>query len=101
MGGAALRGVGMSDFSPEQIRLLTHGRVVSTVQMKETLGFLPRRTTAETLADFALHRGRGCCRPSRSRRRSTDAARLGDGVAAAVAARTVRARQRGTARSAG
>ncbi|WP_236243285.1 NAD-dependent epimerase/dehydratase family protein, partial [Streptomyces sp. CC228A] len=55
--GAALRGVGMSDFSPEQIRLLTHGRVVSTVQMKETLGFLPRRTTAETLADFALHRG--------------------------------------------
>ncbi len=40
--GAALRTVGVTDFSREQIRLLTHGRVVSTVQMRETLGFPPR-----------------------------------------------------------
>ncbi|MEK8143792.1 NAD-dependent epimerase/dehydratase family protein [Streptomyces sp. M10(2022)] len=60
--GSALRTIGMTDFSPEQIRLLTHGRVVSTVQMRETLGFCPEFTTAETFAEFALSRRPGCCR---------------------------------------
>jgi hypothetical protein len=50
--GSLVRTLGMTDFSPEQIRLLTHGRVVSTDQMRETLGFTPRYTTAETFADF-------------------------------------------------
>ncbi|WP_244258171.1 NAD-dependent epimerase/dehydratase family protein [Streptomyces sp. Tu 2975] len=61
--GSALRTVGFTDFAPEQIRLLTHGRVVSTVQMRETLGFLPKYTTAETFADFARSRGPGLLPP--------------------------------------
>ncbi|MEU9865377.1 NAD-dependent epimerase/dehydratase family protein [Streptomyces sp. NPDC047971] len=63
--GSALRTVGVTDFAPEQIRLLTHGRVVSTVQMRETLGFAPRYTTAETFADFARSRGPGLLPPEK------------------------------------
>ncbi len=62
--GSALRTAGMTDFSPEQIRLLTHGRVVSTVQMRETLGFRPRFTTAETFAAYAHSRGPGLLPPA-------------------------------------
>lgn len=61
--GTLVRTLGMSDFSPEQIRLLTHGRVVSTDQMRETLGFQPKYTTAETFADFASSRGPGLLPP--------------------------------------
>ncbi|MBC9718703.1 NAD-dependent epimerase/dehydratase family protein [Streptomyces sp. TRM66268-LWL] len=61
--GSALRTVGLTDFSPEQVRLLTHGRVVSTVQMRETLGFRPKYTTAEAFADFASSRGPGLLPP--------------------------------------
>ncbi|MDX3851075.1 NAD-dependent epimerase/dehydratase family protein [Streptomyces sp. AK02-01A] len=61
--GSALRTIGMTDFSPEQIRLLTHGRVVSTDQMRETLGFVPTYTTAEAFADFARGRGAGLLPP--------------------------------------
>ncbi|OIK00144.1 NAD-dependent epimerase/dehydratase family protein [Streptomyces colonosanans] len=61
--GSAMRTVGMTDFSPEQIRLLTHGRVVSTVQMRETLGYEPKFTTAETFAAFARSRGPGLLPP--------------------------------------
>lgn len=62
-GRSALQAVGATDFSPEQVRLLTHGRVVRTVQMRETLGFEPRYTTAETLAAFAHSRGPGLLPP--------------------------------------
>ncbi|MFF7872620.1 NAD-dependent epimerase/dehydratase family protein [Streptomyces californicus] len=61
--GSALRTIGMTDFSPEQIRLLTHGRVVSTVQMRETLGFRPGFTTAETFAEYARSHGPGLLPP--------------------------------------
>ncbi|MYS11973.1 NAD-dependent epimerase/dehydratase family protein [Streptomyces sp. SID6041] len=61
--GTALRTIGITDFAPEQIRLLTHGRVVSTVQTREVLGFSPRYTTAEALADFARGRGPGLLPP--------------------------------------
>ncbi|MGW3494341.1 NAD-dependent epimerase/dehydratase family protein [Streptomyces sp. NPDC001020] len=61
--GSAVRRVGMTDFSPEQIRLLTHGRVVSTDQMRETLGYEPKYTTAETFGDFARSRGAGLLPP--------------------------------------
>jgi UDP-glucose 4-epimerase len=61
--GGALRTLGVTDFSPEQIRLLTHGRVVSTVQLQETLGYRPRYTTAETFADFVRSRGPGLLPP--------------------------------------
>ncbi|MGY4971304.1 NAD-dependent epimerase/dehydratase family protein [Streptomyces nigrescens] len=61
--GTALRSIGITDFSPEQIRLLTHGRVVETTQMRETLGFHPKYTTAETFAEFACSRGPGLLPP--------------------------------------
>ncbi|MFJ6654751.1 NAD-dependent epimerase/dehydratase family protein [Streptomyces sp. NPDC091377] len=61
--GTLVRTLGMSDFSPEQIRLLTHGRVVATGQMRETLGFQPKYTTAETFADFVRSRGPGLLPP--------------------------------------
>ncbi|CAL9462460.1 putative protein [Streptomyces sp. enrichment culture] len=61
--GSLVRTLGMSDFSPEQIRLLTHGRVVATDQMRDTLGFSPKYTTAETFADFVRSRGPGLLPP--------------------------------------
>lgn len=61
--GSLVRTLGMTDFSPEQIRLLTHGRVVATDRMRETLGFRPRHTTAETFADFARSLGPGLLPP--------------------------------------
>ncbi|MFD7306352.1 NAD-dependent epimerase/dehydratase family protein [Streptomyces pharetrae] len=61
--GSLVRTLGMTDFSPEQIRLLTHGRVVDTTQMRETLGFRPKYTTAETFADFVRGRGPGLLPP--------------------------------------
>ncbi|GGX64961.1 NAD-dependent epimerase/dehydratase family protein [Streptomyces anandii] len=61
--GSLVRTLGMTDFSPEQIRLLTHGRVVATDQMRETLGFVPKYTTAQTFADFVRSRGPGLLPP--------------------------------------
>ncbi|WP_416973536.1 NAD-dependent epimerase/dehydratase family protein [Streptomyces sp. 4F14] len=61
--GSLVRTLGMTDFSPEQIRLLTHGRVVSTALMRETLGFVPAYTTAGTFADFARSQGPGLLPP--------------------------------------
>ena len=49
----------MADFSPEQIRLLTHGRVVDGTQLRETFGYTPRRSTAAAFADFAAGRTAG------------------------------------------
>lgn len=61
--GSLVRTLGMTDFSPEQIRLLTHGRVVATNQMRETLGYQPKFTTAETFTEFARVRGPGLLPP--------------------------------------
>ncbi|MER7414737.1 NAD-dependent dehydratase [Streptomyces sp. NHF165] len=58
-GGGVLRRAGALELSAEQLRLLTHGRVVSTVRAREVLGFTPRRSTQETLAAFARERGAG------------------------------------------
>ena len=83
--GTALRAVGMTDFSPEQIRLLTHGRVVSTVQMRETLGFRPKFTTAETFAEYVRGQGPGLL-PPETMAAAVDrlaATRLADGAGAA------------------
>jgi UDP-glucose 4-epimerase len=63
--GRLLRTAGVTDFSREQIRLLTHGRVVDTRQMRETLGFRPAYTTAETFHDFARTRPPGLLPPAR------------------------------------
>jgi UDP-glucose 4-epimerase len=63
--GRTLRTAGITDFSREQIRLLTHGRVVDTRQMRDTLGYVPAYTTVETFHDFALSRGPGLLPPAR------------------------------------
>ncbi|MFC4033146.1 NAD-dependent epimerase/dehydratase family protein [Streptomyces polygonati] len=63
--GRLLRTAGVTDFSAEQIRLLTHGRVVDTRQMRETLGFVATYSTAETFYDFARGRGFGLLPPDR------------------------------------
>ncbi|WP_073502007.1 NAD-dependent epimerase/dehydratase family protein [Actinacidiphila paucisporea] len=63
--GQLLRTAGVTDFAPEQIRLLTHGRVVDTTEMRDTLGFEPAYTTAETFHDFALGHGPGLLPPAR------------------------------------
>jgi len=63
--GRVLRTAGVTDFSREQVRLLTHGRVVDTRQLRETFGFTPSFTTAETFHDFARTRGPGLLPPAR------------------------------------
>ncbi|MFC0600715.1 NAD-dependent epimerase/dehydratase family protein [Streptomyces palmae] len=60
---SALRFTGITDFSPEQVRLLTHGRVVATRQMRDTLGFHPTYSTAEAFADYVRDRGPGLLPP--------------------------------------
>ena len=50
--GQALRRFRLADFSAEQIRFLTYGRVVDTTRMTEVLGFTPRYTTREAFDDF-------------------------------------------------
>lgn len=58
--GAALRSARLSDFSPEQIGLLTFGRGLDTSAMRGELGFEPEFTSAEAFADFATSlRGAG------------------------------------------
>ncbi|WP_405585798.1 NAD-dependent epimerase/dehydratase family protein [Streptomyces sp. NBC_01190] len=66
--GRLLRTAGVTDFSAEQIRLLTHGRVVDTREMRETLGFVPTYSTAETFHAFAASRGPGLLPPERMAR---------------------------------
>ncbi|MFD0275953.1 NAD-dependent epimerase/dehydratase family protein [Kitasatospora sp. NPDC127111] len=53
------------DFSPEQLRLLTHGRVVDTARLRETFGYRPRYTTPEAFADFAAAQSPGLLPPER------------------------------------
>lgn len=48
---------GLADFSPEQMRFLSYGRVMDTTRMRGVLGFVPRFTTRQAFADFV--RGRG------------------------------------------
>lgn len=54
--GQAARRSGLADFSPEQIRFLSYGRVLDTTRMRRVLGLEPRYTTREAFADFV--RGR-------------------------------------------
>ena len=54
--GRWVRRGGFADFSPEQIRLLTHGRAVDTTRLKEGFGFSPRYTTAQAFEDFVVAR---------------------------------------------
>ncbi|MEY9847666.1 NAD-dependent epimerase/dehydratase family protein [Streptacidiphilus sp. MAP5-3] len=53
------------DFSPEQLRLLTHGRVVDTTMLRETFGYTPAYTTEQALADLAKAQRPGLLAPER------------------------------------
>jgi UDP-glucose 4-epimerase len=55
--GPALRRAGLADISAEQMRLLSHGRVVDTTRMREHVGVTPRYSTVEAFDDFARARG--------------------------------------------
>lgn len=81
MAGLA-RGTRLLDFSPEQLRMLTHGRVVDTTLLRETFGYTPAFTTAEALADLAGSLGPGLLPP----RAVAGLADLADRAVAAFAA---------------
>ena len=55
--GQVLRRLGVADFSPEQLRFLTYGRVVDTARMRDVLGFCPRYSTVEAFDDFVQGQG--------------------------------------------
>ena len=64
--GQAVRRAGVADFSPEQMDLLTFGRVVDTTLMRTQLGFEPKFTTAGALEDFLqARRGSAVLDPER------------------------------------
>ena len=52
-GGGLMRRAKLGEMPPELLSLLTYGRATDTTLMREVLGFRPRYSSAETLADFA------------------------------------------------
>jgi UDP-glucose 4-epimerase len=64
------------DFSPEQMRLLTHGRVVDTTQLRETFGYNPAFSTEAALADLACSTRAGLLPPARVARWTSRVAEL-------------------------
>nr|BFE85582.1 hypothetical protein GCM10020093_081830 [Planobispora longispora] len=55
--GDLARGAGMMDFSPEQLRLMCHGRVVDTARLVQALGWKPKFSTSAAFEDFLHSRG--------------------------------------------
>ena len=53
---ALLRRLGLVDFPTDQLKMILYGRVLDTRRAKEKLGFEPRYTTEESLADFKEQR---------------------------------------------
>jgi UDP-glucose 4-epimerase len=67
--GRLLRNIQLVDYSPEQIRFLSFGRVLDTTRLRTEFGFVPRWTTVGALDDYVRGRagcgsrqGRGCHR---------------------------------------
>jgi len=63
--GGLIRRLGVTDYSPEQLRFLVHGRAVDTTRLREEFGYTPRYTTAEAFEDYVRARGRGPITPER------------------------------------
>ncbi|MDA0633189.1 NAD-dependent epimerase/dehydratase family protein [Nonomuraea sp. MCN248] len=55
--GNAVRGAGLVEYSPEQLRLMSHGRTVDTSALERELGRRPKFTTAAAFDDFLRSRG--------------------------------------------
>ena len=82
----------MLDFSPEQLRLLTHGRVVDTTHLREDFGYTPGFSTEAALADLGHSLRAGLLPPERVARWTARAAELLPvGAADAVKADAVKA----------
>jgi UDP-glucose 4-epimerase len=60
--GMLARTTGLVDFSPEQLALMSHGRVVDTTRLAATLAWKPKFTTAAAFDDFLQSRGMGADR---------------------------------------
>jgi UDP-glucose 4-epimerase len=43
---------GLVDFSPDQVRFLTHGRIVDTTHLREGMGFTPVWSTPAAFEDY-------------------------------------------------
>jgi UDP-glucose 4-epimerase len=54
--GQLIRRTGLADFSPEQVRFLSYGRVIDTTRMRRVLGFEPAYSTREAFVDFVTRR---------------------------------------------
>ena len=54
--GEFARGAGLSDYSPEHLRLMCHGRVVDTGRLTAALGWRPKFSTAAAFDDFVRAR---------------------------------------------
>lgn len=50
--GRSLGRAGLADFSAEQVRFLTYGRVIDTARIAEDVGFTARFSTPEAFAEF-------------------------------------------------
>jgi UDP-glucose 4-epimerase len=55
--GDAARRVGLVDYSPEQVRLMSYGRAVDCSRLESELGWKPKFTTGAAFDDFLLSRG--------------------------------------------
>ncbi|GIH90932.1 NAD-dependent epimerase/dehydratase family protein [Planobispora siamensis] len=55
--GDFARSVGAVDFSPEQLRLMCHGRAVDTGRLAAALGWKPKFSTGAAFEDFLRSRG--------------------------------------------
>ncbi|MFC5819935.1 NAD-dependent epimerase/dehydratase family protein [Nonomuraea harbinensis] len=55
--GNVARGAGLVEYSPEQLRLMRHGRAVDTGALESELGWRPKFTTAAAFHDFLSSRG--------------------------------------------
>ncbi|MEV6150828.1 NAD-dependent epimerase/dehydratase family protein [Nonomuraea sp. NPDC052129] len=55
--GDAARRAGLVDYSPEQVRLMSHGRAVDCSRLEAELGWKPKFTTGAAFDDFLLSRG--------------------------------------------
>ncbi|MDR8407592.1 NAD-dependent epimerase/dehydratase family protein [Nonomuraea sp. 3-1Str] len=55
--GDAARRAGLVDYSPEQVRLMSHGRVVDCSRLEAELGWKPKFTTGAAFDDYLRSRG--------------------------------------------
>ncbi|MFI7691491.1 NAD-dependent epimerase/dehydratase family protein [Nonomuraea sp. NPDC049655] len=55
--GNTVRRLGLVEYSPEQLRLMSYGRAVDTARLEAELGWRPKYTTAAAFDDFVRSRG--------------------------------------------